>query len=92
MLLEWEDFVGPKTLQAKGFGGTYLINNDEEDVSRLYLMAHGVSLCPINKERAALYYECANSEAAQEKAQFWEDRIQKNALAILSVRMDSVGE
>lgn len=82
MLLEWEEFVGSGTQKAKGFCGTY-ISFRTNGTTRLYLMRHGITLCPINKERAEAYYEFASEEGAKEMAQELEDKISSNALRLI---------
>ena len=77
MKLEWEEFVGPKTQRAMGFGGAFLVYDKDEE-SILYLMKHGIPLCPINKERAERTFEGTPDEV-RAKAQEWEDKIVSHA-------------
>lgn len=60
-----------------GFGGAFLVH-DKEDISTLYLMRHGIPLCPINKERAERTFEGSPDEV-RTKAQEWEDKIVASA-------------
>ena len=73
MKLEWEEFVGPKTEQAFGFGGKFFVY-DKDEGSILYLMRHGIPPCPVNKERAVRTFEGTPDEV-RAKAQEWEDKI-----------------
>jgi hypothetical protein len=77
MKLEWEEFVGPQTEKAMGFGGAFLAYHKGEG-SVLYLMRHGIPLCPINKERAERTFEGSPDEV-RAKAQEWEDKIVASA-------------
>ena len=88
MMLEWREFVGPNTQRAEGFSGTYVISKKEEEKYALYLFKHGISLCPVNKERSEAYYELRSEVEAQERAQLLEEKISNNALLLLRKMKD----
>jgi hypothetical protein len=83
MELNWQEFVGPTTLSAKGFSGVFVISNRPAG-STLYLMDEDEPLCPINKERAKMHWELANCEEAKDKALEVQKRIGGLAVKLIA--------
>lgn len=86
MKLEWSnDKIGPTVWLAKGFGGTYVLVDGGS--VRLYLMRAGESVCPISRERAAVFRVFSGAGAliaARIHAQRWEDTMITKASQVVA--------